>query len=386
MPKHYSTVLQEDTRNTYEVSRDNGPGYLHMQSFTVWTAPAGSVRSDGHVSRTGHVFLTVEHFTDNGYRRESIGFSPGSDWGTSSDNMSFSDIGDYPGASSHQFSSYNANFAASIETMLGNINGYRSGAKTPPNYNLKDSNCIDFVQDFLEAASVNITLAATPNGVLDQLKDVGDAYFTPIVVDLDGDGVQTLPSTAGVSFDFDGDGVAAATGWVSAKDGLLVMDIDKSGSIDSGAELFGEHTLLGNGNRARDGFQALAELDLDGSGIIDQSDAAWSSLGVWQDLNSNGISEAGELRTLEDWGIAAISLDALRNGGRDGSGNIHALDSKVWWADGHVTEAVDVLFRQGQNDWSMETEDQAALELDAEGLGLPDFEFCIPIDQQYQAA
>lgn len=351
MAKHYSTVLQDDTRNTYELSRNNGPGYLHMQSFTVWTAPAGTVRSDGSVSRTGHVWVTVEHFTENGYRQESIGFSPGNDWGTSRDNMSFSDIGDYPGASSHQFSSYNANFAGSIDTMLSNINGYRDGSKTPPDYDLKDNNCIDFVQEFLEAASVNIKLPATPNGVLEDLKDVGDAYFTPIVIDLNGDGVQTLSRDAGVTFDFNGDGESGVTGWVSGSDGLLVLDRNNNGSIDSGAELFGEHTVLSDGSVAKDGFEALAELDTDGNGKIDHLDASWSSLSIWQDANENGASEQGEILTLHELGINEISLSTVQGNGRDGAGNIHALMSEVSWADGHTTEAVDVLFRQAEAQW-----------------------------------
>ena len=43
---------------------------------------------------------------------------------------------------------------------------------------------------------------------------------------------------------------------------------------------------------------------------MDASDAAFGELRVWQDLNQDGISQAGELRTLDELGIASIELTA----------------------------------------------------------------------------
>ena len=39
------------------------------------------------------------------------------------------------------------------------------------------------------------------------------------------------------------------------------MDRNSDGVINSGLELFGDQTVLTNGSRATDGFQALQELD-----------------------------------------------------------------------------------------------------------------------------
>ena len=44
--------------------------------------------------------------------------------------------------------------------------------------------------------------------------------------------------------------------------------------------------------------------------MIDSSDASFGDLQVWQDLNHDGISDAGELASLEDHGIAGIDLNA----------------------------------------------------------------------------
>ena len=42
------------------------------------------------------------------------------------------------------------------------------------------------------------------------------------------------------------------------------------------------------GQRAGDGFRALAELDSNGDGVINASDAAFGELKLWVDANSDG--------------------------------------------------------------------------------------------------
>ena len=88
----------------------------------------------------------------------------------------------------------------------------------------------------------------------------GERWDTPIILDLDGDGVETTGVKAGAYFDHAGDGFAEQTGWVGADDGLLVYDRNGNGVIDSGAELFGNNTMLANGSKAANGFEALKEL------------------------------------------------------------------------------------------------------------------------------
>ncbi|WP_114240103.1 calcium-binding protein [Dyella sp. C9] len=135
--------------------------------------------------------------------------------------------------------------------------------------------------------------------------------YDPLALDLDGDGkVSTnLESNwSGALFDHNGDGIRTATGWVGGNDGLLVRDIDGNGTIDNGAELFGDQTMLHSGKRAANGFEALADLDSNGDGVIDASDEAFASLRIWRDLNGDGISQANELFTLDQLGIVNFSL------------------------------------------------------------------------------
>lgn len=127
----------------------------------------------------------------------------------------------------------------------------------------------------------------------------------PLILDLDGDGLETVGVAAGVLFDHDGDGVRSGTGWVSGDDGFLVLDRNGNGQIDNGRELFGDSTPLAAGGTALDGFAALAQEDTNADGRVDSLDANWSNLRVWRDLNQDGVSQAGELFTLGSLGITA---------------------------------------------------------------------------------
>lgn len=108
-------------------------------------------------------------------------------------------------------------------------------------------------------------------GGLDKLFKQAQAARSPLVLDLDGDGVETTAlvkgAYAGVHFNLDAKGLAEQTGWVGKDDGLLVRDMDGDGKITSGRELFGNHTLLKNGKEAANGFEALKELDSNNDGV-----------------------------------------------------------------------------------------------------------------------
>ena len=53
----------------------------------------------------------------------------------------------------------------------------------------------------------------------------------PIILDLDGNGLNTVGLANGVYFDHDGNSVLTKTGWVGAGDGLLVRDLNSNGKI-----------------------------------------------------------------------------------------------------------------------------------------------------------
>jgi len=161
----------------------------------------------------------------------------------------------------------------------------------------------------------------------------------PLVLDLDGDGIETLGQQAVTYFDHDANGFAELTGWVSGDDGFLALDRDGDGRISDGGELFGDHTVLASGVVAANGLQALAEWDLaanggNDDGVIDAGDNVWSNLRVWRDQDADGFSDAGELFTLGDLGINAINLGFSDTGVSDGLGNTQQRVGHFTRADG----------------------------------------------------
>ena len=130
--------------------------------------------------------------------------------------------------------------------------------------------------------------------------NVGD----PLVVDLDGDGIELRPIHEGVNFDFYGVGKMQASAWVKSDDALLVMDRNHDGIINSGLELFG------NVDQAfMDGFTHLAQMDSNADNVIDAQDPGFAELKLWQD-NGDALTQPGELLELSAVGITAIPLNA----------------------------------------------------------------------------
>ncbi len=231
--------------------------------------------------------------------------------------------------------------------LFNSIKDYESGRIEPPDYNVLSNNCIQFAQNLLQGAGIHgIKLGLTPDSTAENIEHTANNYVTPLILDLNGDGANTLNSDHGVSFDFDGDGQQSETGWVHPDDALLVLDKNYDGVIDVGAELFGSDSAGQDGKLAQDGFEALSLYDANQDGLIDAADEIWQSLQVWQDKNTDGVSQQNELLPLDAIGIVSLSLDATRSGAFDDSGNIRELIASFQWADGREGEMVDILLRQ----------------------------------------
>ena len=166
----------------------------------------------------------------------------------------------------------------------------------------------------------------------------GDAHqYDPLTLDLNGNGIETLAANGhdGALFDHERSGIRTGTGWVHSNDGILVYDRNDDGKINNGGELFGDNTLLKDGSTAAHGFAALAELDENGDGKVDAADSAFKKLGVWRDLNHNGISEEGEISSLEDVRVQSLNL-AYKNADQNlGNGNTLAEVGSYTDADGN---------------------------------------------------
>ncbi|MEG3155927.1 VCBS domain-containing protein, partial [Sphingomonas sp. RB1R13] len=121
----------------------------------------------------------------------------------------------------------------------------------------------------------------------------------PVVLDLNGDGVHFLSTEAGVTFDY-GSG-KVATAWAAPDDGILVHDANHDGKASASEIMFA------TSGSDLDGLKAY---DTNHDGKLSAADADFASFAVWQDANSNGVVDAGEMKSLAAAGIASISLSS----------------------------------------------------------------------------
>ena len=174
-------------------------------------------------------------------------------------------------------------------------------------------------------------------------KAQGTLAIDPLAIDLDGNGIEVLGANSQpVLFDHDGDGVRTGTGWLKPSDAWLVLDQNGNGSIDNGSELFGVFTKLPNGQNASTGFEALAALDSNQDHKFDAADPVFSQVRLWQDLNSDGISQPHELSTLQAKGITQINLDYSNTNIDLGGGNSISGTATVVRSNGSSTQAGSV--------------------------------------------
>ncbi len=196
---------------------------------------------------------------------------------------------------------------------------------------------------------------------------------SPIILDLDGDGIETRGLKSGAYFDHDGNGFAEQTGWASSDDGLLVLDRNGDGIINDGKELFGDQTILQGGQRAVDGFQALAELDNNADGIVDVGDVLFSQLKIWQDIDGDGYSAHDELFTLDEFGIRSVNTAYDTSDYIDANGNEHRQVGSYTRTDGTTLTATDVWFKTNKtytiaSKW-LDVPDEIAALPDLQGYG-----------------
>lgn len=180
-----------------------------------------------------------------------------------------------------------------------------------------------------------------------------DCGNTPLLVDTQGDGIHLGPTGVGVWFDLLGRGEPIHMQWVreGGDEAFLVADLNGNGIVDDGSELFGEGTtLILEGDKARNGFIALAQYDLpdlggNDDGLITRADAIWQSLWLWLDDNADGISTPDEMKRPEDFGFQTFETIPKHKMYVDEAGNTIPFYAWVYRVRGKRVLMVDVYFR-----------------------------------------
>ena len=174
--------------------------------------------------------------------------------------------------------------------------------------------------------------------------------ISPVAFDLNHDGQIDLQPLGGVvsakglspEFDWTTDGTPDKTAWVGKQDGLLVIDLAENGEtgsdgvIDQPEEMvfaywkteeervaeLKEKGIDNNGRPITDLEGLRWAFDSNHDNVLDMRDARWNEFRVWQDANQNGITDAGELMTMDQAGIRLINLMPSSDGSKafpDGS-------------------------------------------------------------------
>ena len=161
-------------------------------------------------------------------------------------------------------------------------------------------------------------------------------FFRPILLDLDRDG----------SFDLVSD---ERGGWAGPSDGFLAIDADGSGAIDQSSEI----AFVEWDENARTDLEGLKlAFDSNDDGVFDANDERFAEFSVWQDANGDRVSQAEEMVSLADAGIASIDLSGVPYEGepvvvQEKAGNQIFGVTTVAYDDGSFGIAGDVALAAG---------------------------------------
>ncbi|MEO0414075.1 MAG: hypothetical protein AAF226_03870, partial [Verrucomicrobiota bacterium] len=165
----------------------------------------------------------------------------------------------------------------------------------------------------------------------------------PVVIDMDGDGVEFDSVEEGILMDVDGDGQLEQTAWADEDDAVLIFDANGNGDVDGREEFaFADYSERGD---ATD-MEGLAEaFDSDGDGRLTRADDGWENFRLWQDSDGDGAVDEGEMSSLDAASIRSIGLvsDEERYLTADGDVLVHG-ESTVDYTDGSTGTAADAAF------------------------------------------
>ena len=141
--------------------------------------------------------------------------------------------------------------------------------------------------------SLDVSLSRSFAQKTTRVVELNKVLQDPLVISLNG----TMPSLSSkiFSFDIDSDGKSDQISQLNSGNGFLALDKNFNGIIDDGNELFG--------TKSGDGFKDLSKYDEDKNGWIDENDAIFDKLRIWQKSEAND-----ELVALGEVGVGAIFL------------------------------------------------------------------------------
>ena len=182
----------------------------------------------------------------------------------------------------------------------------------------------------------------------------------PIVMDMDGDGVELIPmADNNALFDMDADGYremmesksracfyarddafALKPYVIDQGDALLAYDYNEDGQVDERKEI----AFVDWKEGARTDLEGLTAFDSNGDSLLNALDAEWDKFVIWQDVDGDGISDEGEVTHIAEAGVEEISLASDETTRDEVGGNTTYGYGEFTFNDGTVHEFADTEF------------------------------------------
>jgi hypothetical protein len=174
-----------------------------------------------------------------------------------------------------------------------------------------------------------------------QFKDQSMGITSPIILDLDGNGVKTVSaSKSRAAFDMDGDGIGDDTSWIGSTEAFLFLDRDGNGTLSGVSELSFTSDVSG----ATTDLEGLKAFDSNNDGTISSADQRFGDFRLWRDTNGNGVVDPAEILKLSDVGLASISLTAVATKSTAKPGDVVAVNTGSWTrTDGTKMQLADAI-------------------------------------------
>jgi len=151
----------------------------------------------------------------------------------------------------------------------------------------------------------------------------------PLVLDLNGKGIDFLPEK--VTFDINMDGILEEISQLANGSGYLALDKNNNGKIDNGSELFGPET--------QDGFGELQAYDEDSNGWIDENDAIFKALKIWE-IDTKGQTH---LISLSDGDVGAIYVGGVSSQYQLKDGSAAIRESSVYLKESGEAQVIHMV-------------------------------------------
>ena len=150
---------------------------------------------------------------------------------------------------------------------------------------------------------------------------------SPIILDLDGNGVTTLAvDQSRARFDLDGDGLADDTSWIGNTEGFLFLDRDRNGTVTNA----GEFSFIDDVPGATSDLAGLKAFDSNNDNKLSSADARFNSFRVWRDNDGDGAVDTGEVLPLAQAGVASINLIGTPVTGNSAFGEVTILNTGTY--------------------------------------------------------